>query len=129
MFVTVGTKLTTIVSSVINNTYNFWKKLPDWYPYACVVPWNALEEVQSNNTNIMELAYRIEIYFKNQDIATTEWEFRTALDSIMTLLRNDYTLTWSVLNWRREIETWYSADAEPLRMAVIKCIYKACVTI
>ena len=129
MFATVGTKLTTIVSSVINNTYNFWKKMPDWYPYACVVPWSANEEVQSSNTNNIELVYRIEIYYRCDDMATTEWTFRSTLDSILALLRSDFTLSWSVINWRRETEIWYSSDAEPLRMAVIKCFYRACVTI
>ena len=129
MFTTVGTKLTTIVSSVISNTYNFWKKMPDWYPYACVVPWSATEEVQSSNTNNIELVYRIEIYYRCEDIATTEWTLRSTLDSILALLRSDFTLSWSVINWRWETEIWYSADAEPLRMAVIKCFYRACVTI
>lgn len=129
MFASIWSALETIVATVIPLSYWYWRKLATaWYPYATVTPMDTTETVQSSSTNMTELWYQVELFYKNNwdDWSATELAIRTAVDALMTLFRANYTLWWLALNTQRSIEWWYSADAEPVRIAVIKCIYSVC---
>lgn len=132
MFTTVWTKLYTIIDSVVAliGVYNYWVKSSEWgMPLATITPSNSKEDAFQSNANTVEIGYEIAIYVKNKDIATNEAQIRSIVDSILVLLRADYTLTGTALNGRREIERGTSNDEQPLRMAVIKCFYTLCITI
>lgn len=130
MFATIWTKLATIVWTVVTNTYNYGLKLATtWYPFATVTPINSTETTFQSNSDQMEIGYQIEIFYRNDNIATNEASIRTTVDSILALLRADYTLTWSALSGRREIEWGYSSDEQPVRIAIIKWFYLVCITI
>ena len=134
-YATVWTKVYTIVNNLVASTdleyvYNYGKKVWDQgYPMATITPWNSKEDVHSSNTNIIEIPYEVSVYVRNDTIATAEGTLRGIVDAIMVAVRADYTLTGTALNARFEIERWYTSDEQPLRVAIIRCIYSVCITI
>lgn len=134
-YAAVWTKVYTIVNNLVASTdleyvYNYGKKIGDWgYPMATITPANSREDIHSSNTNIIEIPYDISIYVRNDTIATAEGTLRGIVDAIMVAVRADYTLTGSAMSSRFEIERWYTNDEQPLRVAIIKCIYMVCKTI
>lgn len=134
-FATVWTKVYSIVNGLVASTdleytYNYGKKIGDQgYPFATVTPANSKEDPYSSDTDNMEITYEVAIYVRNDTIATAEWVLRWIVDALLVGLRSDYTLTGSALSARFEVEWWYTNDEQPLRVAIIKCIYLVCVTI
>lgn len=130
MFTTVGTKLFTIVDGVSGfaNVYNYGVKLWDeGYPLASVTPSNSKEEPFDNVRDTIDIWYDVTIYVKGNNLGTNEWIIRWLVDSVMVALRADPTLTGSAYGGTYEVERWYSNDEQPLRIAIIKCIYKLCI--
>lgn len=134
-FVTVGTKVYNIVNGLVASTdleyaYNYGKKIWDQgYPFATVTPASSKEDPYSSNTDNMEVTYEVAVYVRNDTIATAEWVLRWIVDALLVALRAAYTLTGTALSARFEVEWWYTNDEQPLRVAIIKCIYLVCVTI
>lgn len=130
MFTTVGTKLFTIVDGVSGfaNVYNYGVKLWDeGYPLASVTPSNSKEEPFDNVRDTIDIWYDVTIYVKGSNLGTNEGIIRWLVDSVMVALRADPTLTGTAYGGTYEIERWYSNDEQPLRIAIIKCIYKLCI--
>lgn len=126
MFVDVWNALNTIVSGIISNTYNFWVKQSDWFPYATITPANTNINWFTTQSDILEIWYDITVYVRNDWIATNEWILRWKVDEILNALRPQFTLWWIALSAKREVERGYMSDQEPLRVAVIKCFYSIC---
>lgn len=130
MFTTVGTKLFTIVDGVSGfaNVYNYGVKLWDeGYPLASVTPSNSKEEPFDNVRDTIDIWYDVTIYVKGSNLGTNEGIIRWLVDSVMVALRADPTLTGTAYGGTYEVERWYSNDEQPLRIAIIKCIYKLCI--
>lgn len=130
MFTTVWSKLFTIVNAVsgFQNVYNYGVKLWDGgYPIASITPSNSKEESFDNVRDTVDVWYDITIYVKGSSLSTNENIIRGLVDNTLNVLRADPTLTGTAYSGVYDIEWGYSNDEQPLRIAIIKCIYKLCI--
>lgn len=125
MFVTIGTKLETLLNATsITNVYNYDKKLADdGYPYAVITPTDWVESMYTSKDNQVTISYSVSIFVRNKDIATTEQSIRWYVDEILWDLRNDAYLTGSAMSSNFDIQRWRVNDEQPVRVATIKCNY------
>ena len=125
MFKTVWDKLKVILDwlTVFQSVYNYEVKQSNWFPYVTISPATTSEEIYDTVNDIINISYSVRIYAQNKSISTQEDNIRTLVDTVLQNLREDFTLTWSCLNVKLNIDWGYTDDEQPVRVVDITAKY------